>query len=94
MTEILTHAVTSRRAFLRLAAIAGGASLLAACQQAPAPAPKPTEAGCPGRHHCACCPGCRRAHSCPGREACRSCEAYRAGCCYEEGWHVHLCRGR
>jgi peptide/nickel transport system substrate-binding protein len=33
----------SRRTFLRLAALAGGTALLAACQQAPAPAPKPAE---------------------------------------------------
>jgi len=33
----------SRRDFLRLATIAGGSALLAACQQAPAPAPKPAE---------------------------------------------------
>jgi peptide/nickel transport system substrate-binding protein len=38
------RAALSRRSFLRLATITGGAALLAACQQAPAPAPKPTEA--------------------------------------------------
>jgi ABC-type transport system substrate-binding protein len=41
-----SSAVT-RRHFLRLASILGGSALLAACQQAPAPAPKPTEAAKP-----------------------------------------------
>ena len=37
----------TRRHFLRIASIVGGSALLAACQQAPAPAPKPTEAAKP-----------------------------------------------
>src|SRR3954447_12624612 len=37
----------SRRDFLRLASIVGGSALLAACQQTPAPAAKPTEAAKP-----------------------------------------------
>ena len=38
MSATTSHAAVSRRAFLRLAALAGGSALLAACQQAPAPA--------------------------------------------------------
>ena len=40
--ETRTTQVT-RRAFLRVATLFGGTALLAACQQAPAPAAKPAE---------------------------------------------------
>jgi peptide/nickel transport system substrate-binding protein len=43
MRAIPIRDTVSRRTFLRLAVVAGGTALLAACQQAPAPAPKPAE---------------------------------------------------
>jgi len=43
MSELSIRSAVSRRAFLRLTALAGGSALLAACQQQPAPASKPAE---------------------------------------------------
>ena len=72
----LPRSPLTRRRFLRVATIVGGSTLLAACQQAPAPAAKPAEAPKPaGRRpppptdH-----GTRR-----GREARRGCQASRPG---------------
>ncbi len=63
----LTRSITTRRGFLRVAGLAAGGSLLAACAPTPAPTPQPTAAGAPTAPAVAATSGAQQAA--PGRTA-------------------------